>query len=301
MIAAGIRLPNVRRIFVPDEGYVICDSDLSGADAQVVAWEAGDEELKAAFRAGVKIHVFNARSMFPEIVSSMTDDEIKKQPVYKKIKAGVHATNYGASPNALVVNAGFSFSEAHDFQERWFHLHPPIKNWHLRYQSYLDGTQCWNCNNQDVFLSKPCPNCGAALGKKIKNAFGFRKTYFDRDENLLPQALAWTPQSTVALCTDLGWINVAYGNEFLVQFANAEAQLHSWSEWLCDPDAHQRWKGVAEFLLQVHDSCVFQVRKKHKDLIPQIVKSMEVRVPYPDPLVIPMGYKTSELSWGDCE
>ena len=57
MVAANIRLPNVRRTIIPDPGYTIVDADLAGADAQVVAWEAGDEKLKSAFSAGAAIHV----------------------------------------------------------------------------------------------------------------------------------------------------------------------------------------------------------------------------------------------------
>jgi hypothetical protein len=34
----------------------------------------------------------------------------------------------------------------------------------------------------------------------------------------------------------------------------------------------------------------------------QIVSKAEIELPYPgDPLVIPVGVKTSNLSWGDCE
>ena len=54
----SIRLPNVRKLFITDPGYVMYEADLKGADAQVVAWEAEDDDLKAAFRAGVDIHCF---------------------------------------------------------------------------------------------------------------------------------------------------------------------------------------------------------------------------------------------------
>ena len=43
-----IKLPNVRKMFVPDLGYVVFDCDLAGADAQVVAWEAGDDNCHPA-------------------------------------------------------------------------------------------------------------------------------------------------------------------------------------------------------------------------------------------------------------
>ena len=46
MVAQSIPLPNIRKIFIPDPVYILIDSDLAGADAQVVAWEADDEDLK---------------------------------------------------------------------------------------------------------------------------------------------------------------------------------------------------------------------------------------------------------------
>ena len=43
MVASTIALPNVKKMFIPDEGYTIIDADLKKADLQIVAWEAGDE------------------------------------------------------------------------------------------------------------------------------------------------------------------------------------------------------------------------------------------------------------------
>ena len=106
MVAKNIRLPNIRKMFVPDKGHTIVDADLSGADAQVVAWEAGDEDLKAAFRSGIKIHVHNARTMFDQC-ANMTDEEIKESPLYRDIKMGCHACNYGGTVPALVSQIGW--------------------------------------------------------------------------------------------------------------------------------------------------------------------------------------------------
>lgn len=66
------KLPNIRKIFIPDPGYVVFDCDLAGADAQVVAWEADDEDLKRAFRAKLDVHAHNATAMW--------GDEFKRLP-----------------------------------------------------------------------------------------------------------------------------------------------------------------------------------------------------------------------------
>ena len=59
IIAEDFRLPNIRRLFVPDPGYTMFDSDLDRADLQVVVWESGEPELKAALKAGVEMHLLN--------------------------------------------------------------------------------------------------------------------------------------------------------------------------------------------------------------------------------------------------
>lgn len=302
MVASNIILPNVRKLFKPDTGYTIVDADLAGADAQVVAWDAGDERMKDAFRKGLKLHIVNARDMWPEKTRDLSDSDIKKHPtdMYRIIKAGVHATNYGALPPALVERVGMRPKEAEEFQERWFFLHPEIKEWHRKTQRHLEGSQCWNCDNLDITLGRPCQLCGVTLGMTIKNAFGFRIKYFGRlDRNLLNQALAWKPQSTVAFCMELGWTSIAHGLDLDMLTELGKWSNVDWKSCLCDPDGYNKWHAIVHFLIQVHDSIVFQIPFHYESKAPQIVKSMEVIVPYKDPLIIPLGHGTSRISWGD--
>jgi DNA polymerase I-like protein with 3'-5' exonuclease and polymerase domains len=57
-----------------------------------------------------------------------------------------------------------------------------------------------------------------------------------------------------------------------------------------------------EVLLQVHDSLAGQFPTHLGDWMKdQIVKAAEIELPYDDPLVIPVGVKTSNESWGDCD
>lgn len=302
MVAANIALPNIRKLFKPDLGYTIVDADLAGADAQVVAWDANALKLKAAFKRGEKIHIFNARTMWPELTESLSDKEIKEHPndMYRRIKAGVHATNYGALPPALVERVGMEIKESHEFQERWFFSHPEIKEWHHRTQRHLDGTQCWNCDNLDITLGRPCNLCGVTLGGTIKNPFGFRRKYFDRiDRSLLNEALAWKPQSTVALCTEIGWTSIAHGPDMEMLTGLGKWNTISWEKYLVDPTAWHEWHHVVQFLIQVHDSIVFQIPFAYEKDLPEIVKAMEVRIPFDDPLIIPLGYGMSRKSWGN--
>jgi DNA polymerase-1 len=246
-------LPNIRKLFIPDVGYTIFDADLSGADAQVVAWEAGDEDLKAAFRRGENIHIKNARDMFPDKVKGWSDAAIKaaKAPgeIYYCTKRGVHGTNYVGSAYTLAGILGWTIHEAENFQRRWFGAHPLIRGWHNRIELALRTTR--------------------------RVSFGYTRTYFDRIDSLLPQAVAWIPQSTVALVT-----------------FEAMIALH----------ADLRALRTTQLLAQVHDSVVFQIKTDHVAAeLPRIRQLFHITVPYPDPLMIPWGLAASTVSWGDCE
>lgn len=171
-------LPNVRKLFLPDRGQIVCDVDLQGADAQVVAWEANDEDLKKAFRAGIDVHNKNGFDMWG--AAYVPDKPGKIKPTIRdELKSAVHGTNYAASARTLAITFGWTIREAESFQSRWFTLHPGIggnsrDSWHRKVERDLQ------------------------LTRRISNRFGNRIIYFDRPNNLLPKGLAWIPQSTVA-------------------------------------------------------------------------------------------------------
>jgi len=239
-------LPNIRKLFIPDVGYTIFDVDLSGADAQVVAWEAEDEDLKNAFRAGVDIHVKNATDMWGSAFTHLEGVAFAKKR--KQCKQAVHLTNYGGSATAAAKVLGWTNHEADTFQKRWFSLHPKIKsNFHGKVQKALLST------------------------KTVTNGFGYRRVFFDRADNLLPEALAWIPQSTVALVSFFGALSL---------------------EQKCP---------YVQMLLQVHDSLVFQVPKSQRENVQLFRLALATPVPYLDPLTIQWGVARSDRSWGDCE
>lgn len=158
-------------------------------------------------------------------------------------------TNYGGKPMTMTRNPliAWPLNESEAFQRKWFGLHPGILEWHKRKQHELQTS------------------------RTAHNAFGYRIIYFDRLDGLLPQALAWTPQSTVAEVTFRGAL-----------------QLKRECPWV-------------EMLLQVHDSLVFQVPFHRSEEYAKIRAGLRISVPYADPLIIPWGLKSSPTSWGDVE
>lgn len=251
-------LPNIRKLFVPDHGYTFFDQDLDRADLQVVVWEANDELLKLALRAGTDLHLLNAGTLFgirdlntdslssPEFVK---DAKVRYGKQRQLAKSWVHGTNYGGGPRTMAIAAGITVKEAERLQNVWFYEHPGIKKWHERTEA------------------------GLRLHRSVKNAFGYTRHYFDRVEGLLPEALAWIPQSTVACII----------NRVL---ARIDAEV---------PEV--------EVLLQVHDSLAGQFPTHLSDYCVRRIREVagSVVVPYPEPLTIPCGIKTSPISWGDCK
>lgn len=257
----SFQLPNIRKMFIPDRGKVIVDADLSGADAQVVAWEADDAKLKAAFRSGISVHLMNGEDLlgakFTEAPGHHKSPGTPKGRMYDALKRFVHATNYLGSAKTLFANPaigpvfGWSIPEFQRQQSRWLDtLHPGIRRWHKRVERSLLET------------------------RSIRNQFGYRIVYFDRIDSVLSQAVAWGPQSTVAevcfrgalqLRKSLPWV------EMLIQVHDSvvfQIPAHRWGE------------ASTLDTLQRHLSCP---------------------VPYPDPLVIQWGIAGSEKSWGDCK
>ncbi len=244
-------LPNIRKIFVPDKGHVIFDADLSGADGQVVAWEADDKELKQWLRDGTDMHIKHAVEIGgEEHVLSLPKDSYARYKIRQSYKHATHGVHYVASPRAIAghPSIGWTLPKATTYREKYLRRRPGLREWHLRTERSLQRT------------------------RSVANQFGYRIVYFDRIETVLPQAVAWVPQSTVALVCFKGALRL------------------------------KRELPWAKILIQVHDSLVFQVPWHRAEQYELILKTLEIVVPYkPDPLIIPWGLAKSDKSWGDCE
>lgn len=251
------QLPNVRSLFGPDPGMTFFDMDLDRADLQVVAWEVNDEMLKAVMRQGADIHLVNAYVLdgkdpppLEELVEGHPKYEDHKGPMKMKrefAKVACHATNYVGSARTIAGHVGRSVHEVERMQKIWFGAHPGIRIWH-----------------NDVL---------AQITKRryVENKFGYRWYIFDRIDSVLPEAVAWIPQSTVSVVINKIWMNV-YKNL---------------------PEV--------EVLMQVHDSLAGQGPTGRKaEWVAGLKREARVVIPYDDPLVIPVGVATSEVNWGEC-
>lgn len=243
LAAAGhrqIMVPNMRKMFVPDYGNTFFDIDLDRADLMVVIWEADDDELRQAVREGIDLHRLNASALFNKPMDRI---EYKERQLAKMF---AHGTNYGGSARTMAINCGLTVHQSDMMQRNWFAAHPGIKTWHRRTEAQLQSR------------------------REVRNAFGFRNRFFGRVEALLPEALAWVPQSTVSIVINKGLL--AIGEQL--------------------PDV--------KILLQVHDSIAGQYpTHMENQILRQMKPLLEIPVPYEKPLTIGVGVSTSTKSWGD--
>lgn len=261
-------LPNIRKLYIPDSGFTIAEVDLSGADAQVVARDADCKLMQQIFAERKKIWVESGRMMYG---AAFMGPDGKREPYYTRVKSGGHATDYGAKPRALSLALALTMHEAERFQKRWLEIYPEIKQWHKRVEMDLQTK------------------------RSVTNRFGYRRYYFDRIDDLLPEALAWIGQSTVACVANLG----------LVHTGPAHTN-YSWGIQYLNPSIETLRIRLKELgfqkLLQVHDSVVFQYPTRNEAaILPLLHQALSVTVPYDNPLVIPWGLKTSTKSWGDAK
>lgn len=112
-------------------------------------------------------------------------------------------------------------------------------------------------------------------GRTVKNLCGYRRVFFDRLDNVLKDATAWLGASPVSFAINSGMLNLR---------------------------RNLPWVTV---LMQVHDSLVIQIPKAM--FTPENLKLIEAQllVPLPartsnKPLIIPVEWKASDKSWGEC-
>jgi len=246
---SDLKLPNVRKLYVPDEGMECFDTDLSKADLRIVVWEADEGEMKAMLAEGRDPYIETAREYYRDPTISKYNADGSENIKYDRFKRFSHGSHYLGTPQGLSKRIGLLVHEVERAQKWYFGKYPKIKAWQDKVM--------WQVRQEH----------------QVSNIWGYRRHYFDRvDDSLFRQAIAWIPQSTIAILIDKIWMNL-YDTAPMV-----------------------------EVLLQVHDSLFGQYPVDLRDkCVADIRRCSAVPLPYPDPLTIPVGVKTSLVSWGDCK
>ncbi len=116
----------IRKVFVPDDGYVFLDADYSQIELRVLAHFSNDEDLIQAYQDAQDIHTITASKVFhiaPEDVTPL---------LRRNAKAVNFGIVYGISSFGLSQNLSITRKEAQDYIEQYFQTYPGIKK-------FLDG------------------------------------------------------------------------------------------------------------------------------------------------------------------
>lgn len=262
------KFPNIREIFVPDPGYTWFDLDLMRADLFVFVWEIEDEIYKEVLKREVDAHLFHVYLLdgedpppLDELIERHGADETCSCPgrcywehrlprKHKRefSKVFCHAVDYVGGSRTIAANVGLTVHEVDRARRKYLAAHPKIEPYWGKVERQIQKFHF------------------------VENKFGYRWYIFDRLEKLLPEAVAWIPQSTVSVAINKIW--------------------------------HRIYTEAPEIqvLMQVHDSLPGQFpTSQMNSCLTKIRECAKVVIPYSDPLTIPVSISTSERSWGHCK
>lgn len=278
MIGDPYSLPNLRSMYGPDTGYTYFDMDLDRADLQVMAWDADEPLLKEALKRRVDLHLLNVYILdakdpppLEELVETHPKYPDHRGPRKTKrefAKIFCHATDYLGKARTVASHTGRTIHETERAQRIYLGTYSKIAKWQEKIIAQV---------NKHRF---------------VENKFGYRWYIFDRiDDQVMPEAVAWIPQSTVSIVINRIWMSLFQG----VPEGQWNLSVDHMMKLLASPA-----NGI-EVLLQVHDSLAGQFPTHRKDFCLNKMKELSpIVIPYEDPLIIPTGIGTSNISWGEC-
>lgn len=185
---------SLRRPFISDPGFKLCEIDLEQAESREVGWLGwllfGDSTYLDACESG-DLHSTVAMMTWPEM--EWTNNATQNRKIAERLfyrnntyrdmskKLG-HGSNYYGQPPTMARHAKIPQKMAQAFQDRYFGAFPAIPRWHRHTAQELQTKQ------------------------RVVNSFGVERTFFGRpnDDATLREAIAHGPQSSTAMRTNLG-------------------------------------------------------------------------------------------------
>lgn len=111
----------IRKVFVPRDGFVFVDADYSQIELRLMAHMSGDEELIEAYRQDADIHRITASKVFHIPFEEVTDLQRRNA---KAVNFGIV---YGISSFGLSQDLSISRKEAGEYINQYFATYPGVK------------------------------------------------------------------------------------------------------------------------------------------------------------------------------
>jgi DNA polymerase-1 len=116
----------IRKVFLPAEGFVFLDADYSQIELRVLAHLSGDRKLIDAYKMEKDIHAITASQVFHVPFDQVTPLQRRNA---KAVNFGIV---YGISSFGLAEDLGISRKEAAEYIEQYYQTYPGIR-------SFLEG------------------------------------------------------------------------------------------------------------------------------------------------------------------
>lgn len=217
---------NLKELFVPDEGYLLCDLDISNAEMRMLTAYSKDKALTDAFNTGKDLHCLTAASISDYTYDDLkahkedkTTDQYRKRQLAKKVNFG---TIYGMS--------GKKFQE-----QIWSEMR--IRESEEQCQQYLDG----------FFVAYPGVKEYMEDTKRFVERFHFTYTYTGRRRRFPIAAYSRAEAARMGRQAVNARIQTTSSDMVMRNLID----IHNWL---------QR-ENLGRILLTVHDSIVFQVKE----------------------------------------
>ena len=112
----------IRKVFVPEEGYLFLDADYSQIELRILAHMSADEKLIEAYRSAQDIHRITASQVFHTPLSEVTPE------LRSNAKAVNFGIVYGISSFGLGQGLNISKKEAERYIKQYFKTYPQVKS-----------------------------------------------------------------------------------------------------------------------------------------------------------------------------
>ena len=124
----------IRKMFVPREGYVLVDADYSQIELRVLAHIAEDTVMQDAFKSGLDVHTVTASQVFHVPFEAVTPLQRRNA---KAVNFGIV---YGISEFSLAEDLGVSRYEAKDYIESYLDHYRGVRRYMK--QVVVDARDC---------------------------------------------------------------------------------------------------------------------------------------------------------------
>ncbi len=111
----------IRKVFIPEEGYVFLDADYSQIELRVLAHMSGDDRLIQAYQVDEDIHRITASQVFNTPLNEVTSQQRRNA---KAVNFGII---YGIGGFSLGQDLGISKKEADQYIASYFATYPAVK------------------------------------------------------------------------------------------------------------------------------------------------------------------------------